>query len=274
MKPAERLATVLASLVPPALVRVFRRIRPGPYSVSGDYPQYDEALRAAGALGYEEVAVVRTAVERHERFLTGRSAEEAGQGPLRIQALVARALTRAEGNRFRVLDFGGALGVHHLAAEPLLAAARRETSIEWLVCETPAMAEVGRGQFSNDEVSFVSGLASAEGRWNLVLASGSLQYVPDPVATFERLERLDHDLLALDRLPLLRSPQDRLAVQRTRDLAGRPLRYPVWLLSRERWLDIFRRRHDVLAAWRVAEDVLPIVGADPRHASGLLLELR
>jgi putative methyltransferase (TIGR04325 family) len=274
MKPAELLADRLAPLAPPAFVRAIRRVRPGPYSASGNYASFQEALRATGSRGYEEDAVVQTAVERHNRALAAREGGDAGQGPLRIQAFVARALTRTTGDMFRVLDFGGALGVHHLAAEPLLGAARADRSIEWLVCETPAMAEAGHREFASDEVSFISDLGSAAGGWNLVLASGSLQYVPDPVSIFDRLRQLDHDLLALDRLPLLHADRDRLAVQRTRDLSGRALRYPVWLLSRERWLGLFRQRHDVIASWRVAEDELPVAGANPRQASGILLRCR
>ena len=92
--------------------------------------------------------------------------------------------TRGTGE-LRVLDFGGAAGAHYF--DGALARARRVAPVapRWHVCETAPMAASAQAVLGGEELSFHYSLGALEGmRYDLIYASGSLQYVPDARRTW------------------------------------------------------------------------------------------
>jgi putative methyltransferase (TIGR04325 family) len=103
-----------------------------------------------------------------------------------------------------VLDFGGGCGFHYFR---VVAAA--SASLRWAVIETPTMAiraeKLSRGRF--EVFTDVAAAAATLGHIDLVHASSSIQYVPEPLATVKELAALRPRYFALLRFPWWRGPQ-------------------------------------------------------------------
>lgn len=99
-----------------------------------------------------------------------------------------------------MLDFGGGCGFHFVQV-----AATLGCPLRWAIVETPAMAkraaEIARGRFGAfDKV--VDAVATLDNAPDLVHASGSLQFCPDPIGALKQLVSLRSRYLALLRFPV------------------------------------------------------------------------
>ncbi|WP_279387772.1 methyltransferase, TIGR04325 family [Roseicella frigidaeris] len=120
-------------------------------------------------------------------------------------------LARAAAGRKRisVLDWGGGIGHYAAIARAVLP----EIEIDYTVCDRPSLCEAGRQVLP--EVRFVSDPAECFARrYDLVLASGSLQYVHDWQAQFRQLAAAAEGWMFLSRTPFVRSPSSFVVVQR------------------------------------------------------------
>lgn len=85
------------------------------------------------------------------------------------------AIMLAKGDKLRVLDFGGGLGIGYMALiESIPRAADR---IDYTIVEVPSVCDEGRKLFSG-AVHYVSGLPSQDA-FDLVHAASAVQYVDD-----------------------------------------------------------------------------------------------
>jgi putative methyltransferase (TIGR04325 family) len=103
-----------------------------------------------------------------------------------------------------VLDFGGGCGFHYFRV-----AAAMRVPLRWAIVETSTMAQraeqLSRGRF--EVFNEVKAAADALGRVDLVHASSSIQYVPEPLAILKSLAALRARYLAVLRLPAWGRPQ-------------------------------------------------------------------
>jgi putative methyltransferase (TIGR04325 family) len=268
----EQLRRVAKDLLPPIVVRHLPR--PKPVSVgptwTGDYRTYDDAVRATGSAGYEDPSVIekmmRATREHRDRAVAlGRVVPDSRTFQNLTAFLVA--LDGFAPKTLHVLDFGGGAGLHYFALAPLLS---RRMQLHWTVCEVPSMARAARDAFGSPALRFVDSMdaVSAE-RFHIVLASGSLQYAPDPTGLWRQIAR-STDVLIVNRTPFIDAAADRLTVQ-TVPVASGQARYPAWFLSDATWLRRFAEQgFQVDLRWSVPED-----GATLDHApvafSGLVV---
>jgi putative methyltransferase (TIGR04325 family) len=99
----------------------------------------------------------------------------------------------------RVLDFGGGCGIHYFTARSAFT-----LPLKWAIVETPVMLEhaAPMGAKGNFEVyDEITQAASSLGRVDLVIASGAIQYTPDPMASLDALIALGAPYFALARFP-------------------------------------------------------------------------
>jgi putative methyltransferase (TIGR04325 family) len=159
------------------------------------FPDFATALAACGP-GYNDsdiadVIAYKTALPVDQRQFAPEQA---------INSILAVGLTAAEiqDRPLTVLDFGGGCGFHYFRVAPTI-----RTPLRWAIVETPTMAEratnlaQGRFQVFTDVVA----AANALGRVDLVHASSSIQYVPDPLETLTRLTALQPRYFGLLRFP-------------------------------------------------------------------------
>lgn len=143
----------------------------------------------------------------------------------------AYVLARAAHGRERVsvLDWGGGLGHYALLARAVLP----EVSYDWHCREVPTVARAGAEL--NPEVTFHTDDACLDGRYDLVFASGSLQYEPDWRALLRRLGAAARGALLVTRLPIALEASSFVVLQRAHAY-GYATEYIGWVLSRDELL--------------------------------------
>ena len=132
-------------------------------------------------------------------------------------------------DRISVLDWGGGLGHYAVLARAVLP----ETSFDWHCREVPSIAATGAT--ANPEVTFHSDDACLERSYDLVLASGSLQYEEDWAALLRRLGAATNDLLLVTRLPIALASPSFVVLQRA-GAYGYETEYAGWVVSRDAFL--------------------------------------
>jgi putative methyltransferase (TIGR04325 family) len=155
---------------------------------------------------------------------------------------VGVAATELTDRPLTVLDFGGGCGFHYFR---VVAAIR--TSLRWGIVETPIMAEraakVAQGRF--EVFSDIATAAEALSPFDLVHASGSLSYAPDPLSTLRALAGLRARYFALARFPMWSGPTT-VGVQKSRlsgngigpmppKISDRHVQYPITFIN---WRDV------------------------------------
>ena len=95
-----------------------------------------------------------------------------------------------------ILDWGGGIGSHQLFARALLP----DVELEYHCKELPAVVAAGRQAMP--DVTFYEDDSCLDRQYDLVMASGSLQYERDWQLLLERLGRASRHLVFIARLPV------------------------------------------------------------------------
>ena len=173
---------------------------------------YVEAVQPPKPLGvHHETAEV----------LTG----DAGAHNMLVTFAYVLALAADARDRLSVLDWGGGFGHYQVLARSVLS----RLTLDWHVQETPAVA--ARGRELNPEVTFHDDDAALDGRYDLVVASSSIQYAEDWRALLERLARSAERYLYLARVPIALEAPSFVVIQRPY-VHGYDTEYLGWVLNR------------------------------------------
>ena len=111
----------------------------------------------------------------------------------------------------RVVDFGGAAGAnYHVLPREL-----KERIESWTVVETPQVVQRASQAFrASESLHFVESLGEIARKPDYVLASSSLQYVPNAKRYLKDLQELDGHLICLDRTPMSSDESSHVYLQR------------------------------------------------------------
>lgn len=180
------------------------------------WPDYLEAIRAPKPLGvHHETAEV----------LTG----DAGAHNMLVTFAYVLALAARGSGRLSVLDWGGGFGHYHALARSVLP----DLELDWHVKETPPVAARGRGL--NSAVTFHDDDSALDGRYELVVASSSLQYAEHWRALLERLAAAAERYLHVARVPVALHAPSFVVIQRPY-VHGYDTEYLGWVLNRDELL--------------------------------------
>ena len=160
------------------------------------FPNFASALAACGT-GYNDadiadVIAFKTALPLDARQFVPEQA---------LNSIIAVGIAAAEITHrpLNVLDFGGGCGFHYFRV-----ASAMRTQVRWAIVETPTMvdraAKLGRGHF--DVFTDIAAAAEWLDQVDIIHASSSIQYTPDPLATLKTLAALRSRYFALARFPL------------------------------------------------------------------------
>jgi putative methyltransferase (TIGR04325 family) len=180
------------------------------------WPDYLEAIRAPKPLGvHHETAEV----------LTG----DAGAHNMLVTFAYVLALAARGRDGVSVLDWGGGFGHYHALARSVLP----EVALEWHVKETPAVA--ARGREVNPNVAFHDDDSPLEHRFDLVVASSSIQYAEDWRLLVERLAGAAERHFYVARVPVAVTAPSFVVIQRPY-VHGYDTEYLGWVLNRDELL--------------------------------------
>lgn len=203
----------------------------------GVYDSFDEAVRSAPStkpIGYDQPGPAAMYEERLERVF-----------PADYPVLFW--LSRILPNCRKVFDFGGHVGVAYYAYQRYLTFPE---GLQWTVCDVPAVVAAGQAlsrERGASGVHFTSRFEAAEGA-DLFFASGSLQYIEEPLAAqLSRLANPPRELV-VNLLPLTDGP--RFA---TLQNIG-PAFCPYAVFNRQKWIeDLQALGYRVVDRWDNAE---------------------
>lgn len=170
------------------------------YPTTEIYPDYATALELCGDINQDR-ELAEVTLNKIRRILSNDL--KAVLYPPNADATLT-ALRVVPGNEKRVLDFGGSFGLHYFLAKQYLPHRYR-----WAVVETELIASLST-ELATEELRFFTSIGSAMdwlGAADVVHASGSLQYTPDPVAVLSSLVALRAPSLAITRTAISLGPQ-------------------------------------------------------------------
>jgi putative methyltransferase (TIGR04325 family) len=183
------------------------------------WPAFLRALEGAGPLGVNHEASV-DAIERADDFAAHN---------LLVSFAYVLALAARGRERVSLLDWGGGIGHYYAIARAVLP----EVEIDYTSRDLPLLCARGRELFP--EATFLSDDSCLERRYDLVLASSSLQYAEDWRGTLARLGRATDGYLYATRVPLALSVPSFVVLQRAQR-HGYGTEYLGWVLNRDELL--------------------------------------
>lgn len=235
---------LLRSLAPPVVLEAARALRNSVGRAEWERVPAAGAWTRGGS-GWEHESVVATQRARWDSFVAaargpgplGRSPEADAALPDDIGAhntfmAFAYVLARAARGRERLvwLDWGGGLGQYAVLGRALLP----EVALEYHCRDTAALAAAGRALQPEAVFHDDDGSCFAR-RYDLVMASSSLQYSEDWAGTLGRLAGAARAYLYVTRMPFVRRAGSYVAVQRPHRYGYRT-EYPGWVLNHAEFL--------------------------------------
>lgn len=227
--------SLLKGLVPPYVADIYRLLRGGGIQFRGSYQDWATAEKHAE--GYDAGQILEKVCLATHQVIRGEAAcerdsvlFEAAPYPFPMIAVLLRAALEQHG-RLNVLDFGGALGSSYYQCRDFLA---RVSPLCWCVVEQSHYVECGRREFESEALRFYesvgdSAMAAAP---HVILASGVLQYMPDPAQVLGLFVRTGADYIVIDRTPISSSGKQIISVQSV-PRAINQSSYPLWLFNEE-----------------------------------------
>jgi putative methyltransferase (TIGR04325 family) len=180
------------------------------------WPDYLAAIEAPKPLGvHHETAAV----------LTG----DVGAHNMLVTFAYVLALAAHGRQALSVLDWGGGFGHYQALARSVLP----EVELDWHVQETSAVA--ARGRELNPEVAFHDDLSALERRYDLAVASSSLQYAEDWRTLLTWLADASERYLYVARVPIALSVPSFVVIQRPY-AHGYDTEYLGWVLNHDELL--------------------------------------
>lgn len=268
--------TFIKSLIPPILLDVVRTLRTKNNNLSsnimflkGRFGSWIEASRAS--IGYGDPRLIERVVARNleDARLMASGDKRVTDRHMQIFAAILVAMNKIEDRPVRVVDLGGELGHFYRSLLPLL---RSPDDLRWRVHEQPLLATRGSELFHAPGLSFSSGNDAFAGWPHIVLASGVLQAIPDPEATFDRIAESGARFVILSAHPLISEPENVLTLRIIKTSAVQES-YPLWMFSETAWRVRIARDFSVILEWPVEKfDVLD-TGERVRYV-GMLLKRR
>lgn len=136
------------------------------------------------------------------------------------------------GGKLHVLDFGGSLGSSYFQNAKFLS---HLTELSWSVVEQASFVAAGKRHVEDDFLKFYESIDEAVKvvSPNLVLISGSAQYIKDIGGLLARVNSITAPVLLIDRTPVSNSSENLICVQKV-SAEIYDAKHPIWVLSKEK----------------------------------------
>ena len=249
---------MIKALTPPLLVDLYRAAHPTGIVFRGSYKTWDDADKQT--TGYDADTILDRVRGAALRVKSGAASCERDSvvfmTPQYSFPLITILLRVAQqnGGRLTVLDFGGALGSSYYQCRDFLDGV---CALRWCVVEQPKYVACGQREFQNEVLSFFESVEAcvAEVHPDVVLLSGVLQYLPEPIRLLDQLAEIGAAFIVIDRTPIAACGKEVLSVQHVPAAIYRSS-YPVWLFNEERLKTPLRTRYEEIAVFDAVDGEL------------------
>ena len=170
----------------------------------GDYQDWDSAREECD--GYENEVILDKAICSIGKVLSGEAAWERDsflfyqkKYTYSICAAILRCALQNKNQGVRILDIGGALGSTYFQNRGYLEEVK---GLEYVVAEQDRFAEYGHENLEDGALCFIKSREGFRdyGRFDIVLMSGSLQYIPQYKEILSEVNSLNPRYIILDRV--------------------------------------------------------------------------
>jgi len=248
---SRRFRNLLKVLVPPGILVLGNRIlRLGVY-YSGNYSNWQAASERA--TGYNAEQILERVKQAMLKVKGGAAVYERDsvlfdhvQHSYPVLAGMLRAAAE-NGNRLSVLDFGGSLGSSFFQCRDFLSVVG---DLQWGIVEQENFVQCGRENLETGQLRFFYTIDECLQQMhpNVVLLSSVLQYIESPATVLEQLVGAAIPYIIIDRTPFSEALDDRITVQHVPPSIY-PASYPCRIFGRQRFLDTFQGRYEVIAGF-------------------------
>lgn len=224
--------------LPPALLRVARRLRGKGIRFEGNYKTWEEA--AAQCTGYDAGPILDKVLAGTLKVKSGEAVFERDsvlfdeiQYSWPVTAALIWAAARNNGE-LHVLDFGGSLGSSYFQNIKFLSKLRK---LSWSVVEQSKFVEIGREHISDGVLSFSANIDESCKNItpNVVLLSSVLQYLPNPFSVLENLSKKKISFIVVDRTPFSNDAVGKIKIQHV-PASIYSASYPCWFFGKDMFL--------------------------------------
>lgn len=266
-----RMWGMLKALTPPVFAECYRSLRRTGIMFRGIYQTWDDACKHAK--GYDADSILYRVRDAALKVRQGEAIAERDsvifktpQYPFPLIATLLRAAQENQGD-LTVLDFGGSLGSSCFQCRDFLKGVR---SLRWCIVEQPKFVACGQREFENDILFFYESAqaCAAETHPQVVLLSGVLQYLAEPVQLLNQLVAIGAAFVVIDRTPILLCGKQVISVQHVPETINRSS-YPVWLFNEEQLKIPFQSRYEEVAVFDAVDGQLG-QGALKAHFKGFI----
>jgi len=236
----------ILSLLPPKLLKIILKFKKHGYRWTGNYSTFEEAL--SDATGYESDDIIDKTIKRGNEAIEQKEISIVSN--IQLIASMFVCLNQLQKEKVNILDFGGATGGHYKLIKQFIS---NEVKLNYTVCETQALVRKAMKIFASDELSFVDDIKKINIKPDIVLSSGTLQYLAEPIKVYEEFFKLEPKFIVISRFPTIENERDQLTVQHVpKDVYNGT--YPCWFFSRKKWEDILNKRYEILLKWNPQND--------------------
>jgi len=274
------LKQIVKDITPPILVKGLRKVvprapaeppvpqsEPAPAKpvtmFSGDYQSFAEA--AAHCEGYDAKGPAESAANQLRRLLQAPQPAEIDGRFQQVHSALCIARDHLRKTSLSVLDIGGASGGYFFRMRTLLPA----TQLRWHVIETPTLAAACTA-VAGDLLTFGHDIP-ADQTFDVALISGTLQYLPDPLASLRRAAQ-QAEWIVLTRVPT-HSERAQFMVQ-TVPAHIHQGSMPIHIFSRAELAEAIAEVGTVELSWSVTLDDPAFVGMDISNVGYLIRSAR
>lgn len=228
----------------------------------GVYDTFEEAIRyVKGQVGYDNSRTVESYLSSFEQRI-----KKINEYEYPMFFWLKNILDEyGEGQKIKIFDFGGNLGVHFFKFYKFVKNNKRLT---WIVCEVPSIVKLGQERFSSDILNFTSNFYDADG-CDIFFSSGAIQYIQN-FSLSELGQKPKHIILA--RLPLQNQYKQFVTLQN-----GGTTFYPQYVFNKSDFIEsLVKIDYQVIDEWTGRDTcIIPFHRDKSVYAyTGLYMKLR
>ncbi len=239
--------SLIKDWLPPRILKWARSFFGNSLRFSGQLHNWTEAREMS--TGYDDNNILIRVAATTRQVLKGQAKYERDSVafneidysfPLVTSLLYAASMNNG---RLDVIDFGGSLGSTYRQCKPFFGGLK---NIKWQVIEQTNFVDMGRNEFSTEELTFhntIGQLENIKGHKRILLLSSVLQYLESPLKILDEFKQLDLSHIIIDRTPISKSPDNSLCIQKVpKNIYDAS--YPCWILSEYKLLSNFSEHWD------------------------------
>lgn len=237
---------------PPLMLNFFRDL-----SISGTYPSWDRAsVKAKGYSDEKIINQVTQAVELSLNYEDGYARDGIFFDDKKIPLELAAAINFIgnDSDLLVVIDFGGGLGETYRQVRRFL---RSSINIMWFIVEQDHFVDVGKASYQTSNLKFFKSMDELPLNQtpNIIIFSGVLQYVKNPLAIISKSIDLGVNWIFVDRTPVTMDSNNIVALQKNSKIFNYSC-YPIHIFSEEKLLSYFEDKYDLFTHFNALDGTL------------------